>query len=234
MARPLGLPPTGLGIEAAVSWIHRPASMVPLKLTFASCAINLSCVLSLLVILVFAAVVGAPLAAGQANKQPSKPQPITTNKDKLLTLAVQGQIVPAQVTRAYATTWDGKLKAAIGIGGINYNLKIGDKVFAWASGDRATVGVATEGIGEDRFNSAWLTYTSFGNETRFLSGKASGEPQPHRQLAHPDLFPARHLEVWPGRAALWRSRASEGYPDGLLERVLSGRSDRWSRQQRSE
>jgi hypothetical protein len=64
---------------------------------------------------------------------------------------------------------------AIGIGGINYNLKIGDKVFGWASGDRATVGVASEGTGEDRFRSAWLNYTSIGNEAKLLSGEARGE-----------------------------------------------------------
>jgi hypothetical protein len=63
---------------------------------------------------------------------------------------------------------------AIGTGGINYNLKIGDKVFGWASGDRATVGVATEGVGEDRFKEAWLTYTSIGNEVKVMGGAAKG------------------------------------------------------------
>jgi hypothetical protein len=127
-------------------------------------------ILSLPMILFFLAA-GEIIAAGQANK----PQSITTNKEKVLTLAVQGQIAPAQAARSYATTWDGKPKVAIGIGGINYNLKIGDKVFGWASGDRATVGVATEGTGEDRFSSAWLTYTSIGNEAKLLSGQARGE-----------------------------------------------------------
>ena len=85
------------------------------------------------------------LDADQAN-----PQPIKTNKDKLLTMAVQGQIAPAQPATSYAVTWDGKPKMAIGTGGINYNLKIGDKVFGWASGDRATVGVATVGAVHQR------------------------------------------------------------------------------------
>jgi len=100
---------------------------------------------------------------------------ITTNKDKLLTIAVQGQIAAAQPDRTYTVTWDGRPKLAIGIGGINYNLKIGDEVFGWASGDRVTVGVATEGISEDRRDSAWLTYTSIGNEAKMLSGQARGE-----------------------------------------------------------
>jgi hypothetical protein len=102
-------------------------------------------------------------------------KPISTNRDKLLTLAVQGQIAPAEPGRSYATTWDGKPKMAIGIGGINYNLKMGDKVFGWAAGDRATVGVSTVGKGEDRFRSAWLNYASIGNEVRILNGDARGK-----------------------------------------------------------
>ena len=102
-------------------------------------------------------------------------KPISTNKDKLLTLAVQGQIAPAEPGRSYATTWDGKSKMAIGIGGINYNLKIGDKVFGWAAGDRATMGVAAVGKGEDRFRSAWLNLASIGNEVKVLSGDAKGK-----------------------------------------------------------
>ena len=41
--------------------------------------------------------------------------PISTNKDKLLTLAVQGKIAPAEPSRGYTTTWDGKPKMMIGI-----------------------------------------------------------------------------------------------------------------------
>ncbi|UCC39280.1 MAG: DUF4438 domain-containing protein [Candidatus Aminicenantes bacterium] len=109
-------------------------------------------------------------AVGQA-----KSQKISTNKDKLITTAVQGQIAPAEPSRSYTTTWDGKPKMAIGIGGINYNLKIGDKVFGWASGDRATVGVATEARRGDRFRGAWLVYTSIGNEVKVLGGEARGK-----------------------------------------------------------
>jgi hypothetical protein len=102
-------------------------------------------------------------------------QPVKTNKDKLLVLAVQGQVAPAQPGSSYATTWDGKAKMTIGIGGINYNLKIGDKVFGWASGDRATVGVATEGAGSDRAKSSYRDYTSIGNEVKIIRGEAKGE-----------------------------------------------------------
>jgi len=101
-------------------------------------------------------------------------QVIKSNKDKLVTLAVQGQIAPAEPSRSYVTTWNGKPKMAIGIGGINYNLKIGGKVFGWACGDRATMGVATVGA-DERQMSSWLYYTSIGNKVRVLSGEARGE-----------------------------------------------------------
>lgn len=111
----------------------------------------------------------------QAASGPALAQPLATNKDKLLTIAVQGQIAAAQPARSYATTWDGKPKMTIGTGGINYNLKMGAKVFGWANGDRATMGVATEGIGEDRFKEAWPIYAAIGNEVKLLSGAAQGE-----------------------------------------------------------
>jgi len=95
---------------------------------------------------------------------------IKTNKDKLLTIAVQGKVAPAKIATSYTTTWDGKAKLAIGVGGLNYNLKLGGKIFGWASGDRATMGVAT--TGED---GAWTNYTSIGNEVKILGGDARGE-----------------------------------------------------------
>jgi Domain of unknown function (DUF4438), N-terminal/Domain of unknown function (DUF4438), C-terminal len=104
----------------------------------------------------------------------AKTKPLATNKDKLLTLAVQAQIAPAQPSRSYVTTWDGKPKMAIGTGGINYNLRLGDKVFGWASGDRATVGVSAEG-GDERNAGSWATMTSLGNEVKVIGGEARGK-----------------------------------------------------------
>lgn len=102
-------------------------------------------------------------------------QPIKTNKDKLLTLAVQGEIAPAQPASRYGVTWDGKPKTLVGIGGINYSLKVGAKVFGWASADRATVGVATVGVGSERAKSSWRDFTSIGNEVKVISGEARGK-----------------------------------------------------------
>jgi hypothetical protein len=102
-------------------------------------------------------------------------RPVMTNKDRLIITAVQGKIAPAQVSVSYKVSWDGKPFLPIGMGGLNYNIKIGQNVFGWASGDRATFGVAAEGINDDPYKSAWLIYASVGNEVAILSGDAKGE-----------------------------------------------------------
>jgi hypothetical protein len=117
------------------------------------------------------------LVAAAASLAPEKaaPSKIITNKDKILVTAVQGKIAQPQPSRGYIVTWEGKPKMAIGTGGINYNLKIGDRVFGWAGGDRATMGVATESMGDDRFGASWLTHPSIGNEVRIIGGEARGQ-----------------------------------------------------------
>ncbi len=99
---------------------------------------------------------------------------IRTNKERLVVTAVKGQVAHSQPSRYYITTWDGRPKMAIGVAGINYTLSLGDPVFGWAAADQVTVGVATEGVGEDRFRQAWLVYPAIGNEVRVLSGAARG------------------------------------------------------------
>ena len=122
-----------------------------------------------------AATMAASIQSSTPSNSPSEKLTISINKGRLLTTAVRGQVAPPQPYRTYITTWDGKPKAAIGIGGINYNLKLGDRVFGWAAGERPTVGVATIDAGKNRSGGAWDTLTSIGNEVRVLSGKASGE-----------------------------------------------------------
>src|SRR4030042_802528 len=117
------------------------------------------------------------LVAAAASLAPEKAvqNKIATNKDKILITAVQGEIAQPQPSRGYIVTWDGKPKMAIGTGGINYNLKVGDMGFGWAGGDRATMGVATESKGDERSGSAWLTHSSIGNEVKIIGGEARGQ-----------------------------------------------------------
>ncbi len=116
------------------------------------------------------------LAVGLTLMQPASlaSEIIRTNKDRLVITAVKGQVAHPQPSRYYLTTWDGRPKMAIGPAGINYTLGLGDPVFGWAATDQVTVGVATEGVGEDRFRQAWLTHTAIGNEVRVVGGAARG------------------------------------------------------------
>jgi hypothetical protein len=143
------------------------------RYVFTKKGVNMKKKVSFIVGIVFCIIFVAPGMENIAAQHNS--QKISTNKEKLLTIAVQGQIAPARPGSSYVTTWDGKPKMAIGIGGINYNLDIGDKVFGWASGDRATMGVATIGSGSERSESSWLNYTSIGNKVKVLDGDAKGE-----------------------------------------------------------
>ncbi len=122
-----------------------------------------------------AVIAGCALLAGFGSVclAQGRTKPVATNKAKLLTLAVQGQIGHSQPSRSYTITWDGKAKMAVGTGGMNYNLKIGDRIFGWASADRATMGVAAEGA-DERSASSWASMTSLGNTVRILGGDARG------------------------------------------------------------
>jgi len=92
----------------------------------------------------------------------------------MIILALQGEIVPAQIIRTYTSTWDGKSKLGIGVGGINYNLKIGGPIWGWANGDRAEPGVSTDGYGSDSQKDGYRQKTGVGNEVKVITGEAKG------------------------------------------------------------
>lgn len=71
---------------------------------------------------------------------------IKTNKENLIQTAVLGEIVHASLLiPSYIPNWDGVPKIAVGYGGINYNVKMGDLCYGWASGDHVEPGVTLQG-----------------------------------------------------------------------------------------
>ena len=62
---------------------------------------------------------------------------VKTNKDKLMKQVLLGKIAPpvmfvqGGLIGAYMTTWDGKPKIGVGVGGIKYNVKVGDSCYGW-------------------------------------------------------------------------------------------------------
>ncbi len=103
---------------------------------------------------------------------------LKTNESKLVRFAVQGQIIPPlcfgwEVTR----TGIGRIDPSVG--GITYNVKVGDSVFGW-EGDHIEPGVSciAGGFNDRRTanpNLSFNAYSCIGNEAVLLSGAAKGK-----------------------------------------------------------
>jgi len=113
---------------------------------------------------------------------------IKTNKDKLMRQALMGKIAPPTMpgggTRStYVTTWDGKPKIGIGVGGIKYNVKMGDPCLGWPETEYLEPGVALTGVDEKAdvgyrdvsgTGTAFLKYCCVGNVATVVSGSGKG------------------------------------------------------------
>jgi hypothetical protein len=98
---------------------------------------------------------------------------IETNKEKLLKVAVMGEIVHPIGRRFYSTTWDGSVKVSLGMDGITYNVRVGDPVFGWVSADHVEPGVSLVNKNEV-YDVAFGTLSCIGNEAKVVSGEAKG------------------------------------------------------------
>lgn len=112
---------------------------------------------------------------------------VKTNKDKLMKQALMGKIAPPTMAvsgrSTYVTTWDGKPKIGIGIGGIKYNVKVGDSIFGWPETEYLEPGVALYGFEEkaeaDRraasgSGMAFTKLSCIGNTVTVIGGEAKG------------------------------------------------------------
>lgn len=113
-----------------------------------------------------------------------------TNKDKLISQAVMGKIsyptmmMEGGLMGGYVTTWDGRPKIGIGVGGIRYNVKVGDSCFGWPEAEYLEPGVSLiefnekqEGLSPTRAGRtamAFYKYCCVGNEVRVMDGEGKG------------------------------------------------------------
>jgi len=99
---------------------------------------------------------------------------VNTNVDKLVKMKVNGEIIHPElwVERNYVTTWDGRPKLTVGIGGIVHNVRVGDPVFGWYA-DHLNAGVAVSDKDASR-QRAINTYSCVGNPAKVLTGEAKG------------------------------------------------------------
>jgi hypothetical protein len=99
---------------------------------------------------------------------------IETNRDRLIEMAVQGEIISPSII-SYRATWDGQPKLALGMGGIKYNLRVGDPCFGWASGDHVEPGVTIQGKERPSPSECALAlFACIGNEAKVVSGEGKG------------------------------------------------------------
>ncbi len=112
---------------------------------------------------------------------------VKSNKDKLMKQALMGKVAPpvmaASGRSTYVTTWDGKPKIGIGVGGIKYNVKMGDPCLGWPETEYMTPGVALYGVDEkaeyDRRSAsgsgtAFTKLSCIGNKVIVVGGDAKG------------------------------------------------------------
>jgi hypothetical protein len=101
---------------------------------------------------------------------------LRTNRDKLVCLSVMGVVAPPVRSTPYRVDRDGVPFVLPGVGGISYNVKVGDPAFGWA-GDHIEPGVSTaadvDKRGEPK-NQAYNVLACVGNTAVVVSGDAKG------------------------------------------------------------
>ncbi|UCE17445.1 MAG: DUF4438 domain-containing protein [Gemmatimonadota bacterium] len=103
---------------------------------------------------------------------------IRTNRERLVVMSVLGEVVsPIFRKMPYNISPEGEAVVLPGVGGITYNVRIGDKAVGW-EGDHVEPGVSIKNLekGEGKSaNTALNILCCVGNEARMVSGEAKGE-----------------------------------------------------------
>ncbi len=99
---------------------------------------------------------------------------LKTNINSLVKQKLVGEVIHPElwVERNYVTTWDGRPKLTVGIGGIVYNVRVGDPVFGWSS-DHLNAGTAVSHKDPSR-QMALNVFSCIGNKARVVDGEAKG------------------------------------------------------------
>jgi len=105
---------------------------------------------------------------------------IKTNRDKIVKISVIGEVVSPIVGDAvYKITADGEPVVLPGVGGITYNLRVGDVAAGWMA-DHVEPGVSIENrVSDRRFpngqSRALNVLSCIGNEAKVVEGDAKGD-----------------------------------------------------------
>jgi hypothetical protein len=101
---------------------------------------------------------------------------VATNRDRLITMSVQGNIVspgyPGIPAVPHQIDHEGRPRLLPALGGIVYNVHLGDSVYDWV-GDNIEPGVAIKAP-EGGANQALNVFSCVGNEAVVMAGNAKG------------------------------------------------------------
>ncbi len=96
---------------------------------------------------------------------------VKINKESLVMFGVQGNVSPPK-TGPYRIDTSGQAHTLPGVGGITYNVKIGDSAMGWVA-DHVEPGVSIK-MKDEQDNSGLQTFACVGNEATVVSGSAKG------------------------------------------------------------
>ena len=105
---------------------------------------------------------------------------LKTNVNKLIKISVIGEITSPTLRSVYNISATGKPVVYPGVGGITYNLRVGDPACGWEA-DHVEPGVSSENKENDArsgqgANTAYNVLSCVGNTARLISGDAKGAP----------------------------------------------------------
>jgi len=101
---------------------------------------------------------------------------LRTNVDRLVKTGIQGRVAASMRFEAFEMDAEGRGHALPSVGGITYNVKVGDPAFGWA-GDHIEPAVSAlidEEKRSNRLNKAFNFLACVGNEAVVLGGDAKG------------------------------------------------------------
>lgn len=99
-----------------------------------------------------------------------------TNKDRLVMISVQGTVAKPEHSGRHAVSHTGEPFMVPRLGGITYNVRVGDPAFGWEA-DHVEPGVSSLLDEKDRrspINQGYNFYACVGNEARVVTGDAKG------------------------------------------------------------
>lgn len=95
-----------------------------------------------------------------------------TNRERIPKISVLGEISSPKVRGAYTVGHDGVARVSSGMGGIAYNVRVGDPALGWA-GDHVEPGVSIR-HSDELSNGALNLFSCVGNRAVVVSGEAKG------------------------------------------------------------